>query len=126
VAIEAYRQWLADAHQKACGDYDKAILTLAAGALGVSIAFVDNIAPNPDHKWVLAIAWILFTCAMVVVLVSFATSQRTILRMIRGIDDGNAVDAGWLGKATGILNIASGSAFVSGTGFLIAFVLENL
>lgn len=46
---EDERRWLRQADHTASRDFDKAIMTLAAGALGVSIAFVHDIAPDPVH-----------------------------------------------------------------------------
>jgi len=54
---ESYRDWLVKAHHTASQDFDRAVMTLAGGGLGISIAFVRDIAPHPVHKWMLAIGW---------------------------------------------------------------------
>jgi hypothetical protein len=46
MAEDAYRQWLVEAYQKSSDAYDKAVMTLAAGALGISLAFVHQVAPQ--------------------------------------------------------------------------------
>ncbi|WP_134984071.1 hypothetical protein [Xanthomonas axonopodis] len=51
-----YRQWLVVAEQKAQEDYDKTVLTLSGGALGISFAFVkDIVGQNPiqNSSWLL-------------------------------------------------------------------------
>lgn len=44
---------LLKAHHTATQDYDKAVFTLAGGALGISLAFVRDIAPKPVPEWLL-------------------------------------------------------------------------
>jgi hypothetical protein len=51
-----FRQAGYEAHR----DFDKAIMSLSAGALGVSIAFVHSIAPDPRLTVFLRIAWVAF------------------------------------------------------------------
>ena len=59
-ALADYRQHLVLAAQKAQDDYDKTLLSLSGGALGVSFAFVDKfvkagVVQNPR---LLIFAWV--------------------------------------------------------------------
>ncbi len=54
----ADREWLVHAHHTASRDYDKALMTLARGGLDVSIAFIRDIVPDPNTKWLLGTGWL--------------------------------------------------------------------
>ena len=71
------RKLLIDAEREGSRSFDKAILTLAADALGLSITFVDKIAPLPQATtlWLLVASWISFGFSIIVILSSFITSQ---------------------------------------------------
>ncbi len=69
--VNGERQWLLQADHAASRDFDKAIMTLAAGALGVSIAFVHDVAPHPVRVAWLGWAWGLFAASLVLILLSF-------------------------------------------------------
>jgi hypothetical protein len=64
--------------------FDKAILTLAAGALGLSITFINQIAPNikPGTEFILILAWIGFGISIFSILFSFLTSQKACEKQI--------------------------------------------
>jgi hypothetical protein len=119
-----HRKWLVSAYEGATQWFDKAIMTLSGGALGVSIAFIHDVAPKPEHKWLLGVAWILFALSLLLILISFLTSQRAILDMIRQIDED--VEKVVRGKATDRLNRAAAGSFVLGAIFLVIFALYNL
>jgi hypothetical protein len=58
-------KWLRQTDHEASRDFDKAIMTLSAGALGVSIAFVHDVAPEPKMVCFLGIAWVAFATSLV-------------------------------------------------------------
>lgn len=45
-----YRKWLVEADHKASQAYDKALLTLAGGALGISFAFLKDLVASPSVR----------------------------------------------------------------------------
>ena len=58
--LKEYRNWLIAAEQKAQEDFDKTVLSLSGGALGISFAFVKDIVgdqPLIKTKFLLT-AWI--------------------------------------------------------------------
>lgn len=127
MASDDYRSWLVEAHHASVQAYDKAVMTLAGGALGISIAFVRDLAPQPRLEWALATTWALLATSLFLIFVSFATSQQTLLREIEKID--GATSAGpreIAGPLTEWLNWSAGGAFVSGLGFLVAFAFYNV
>jgi len=122
-----HRQWLLSAYQEASRSFDKAIMTLAGGALGISIAFIRDVAPEPVHKWALWTAWLLLASSLLLILASFLASQRAILDMVRQIDANvETVTRGRAAKATDCLNVLAAVSFVSGVVFLAIFALYNL
>ena len=71
------RKLLIDAEREGSRTFDKAILTLASGAFGFSIAFLKNIIPHPfsNTLWFLGASWASFALSLVVILFSFLSSQ---------------------------------------------------
>jgi hypothetical protein len=69
---------LIDAEQQSSKTFDKAILTFGSGAFGVSIAFLKDIAPKPFQNtlWLLGMSWLLFSAALIIILVGFVASQN--------------------------------------------------
>ena len=69
--------------------FDKAILTLAAGALGLSLTFVRQIAPEPDSwtKPILAASWGSFSLSLLCTLISFLTSQYACSKQIEILEE---------------------------------------
>jgi hypothetical protein len=101
-------------------------MTLAGGALGISLAFVHQVAPNPTHKGWLAWAWGLLALSLLLIFASFLASQQAILREIR-LRDRKKV-WGWdiPGWMTTTLNVTSGAAFIMGVVCLVRFAWFNI
>ncbi|MEK7516961.1 MAG: hypothetical protein AAB583_00270 [Patescibacteria group bacterium] len=112
--------------------FDKSILTLAAGALALSVTFIDKIAPSPKTYSIcfLIISWILFCISLLSTLLSFLTTQEAC-RKQRDILDQNL-----LGKKvehrissdiwTNRLNYISIFCFIFGILFFLIFSALNL
>jgi hypothetical protein len=120
------RQWLIQADHTASRDFDRTVVALSAGALGLSIVFVQNIAPQPVHKEWLAIAWGLFAASLIANLASFLTSQHALRWEMRHFDEEVETAGGWLGKTTIGLNWCSAVAFILGVIALVTFAYLNL
>jgi len=73
------RKLLVDAKREESRLFDKAILTLAAGAFGLSLAFIRQIVPSngikPGTMFMLIFAWAWFCISLLSTLISFLTSQ---------------------------------------------------
>lgn len=71
------RRALIETEQNQSLQYDKAILTLSAGALGVTVVFVHEIAPAPDKDTLhfLFGGWAAFALSILSTLFSFLSSQ---------------------------------------------------
>ena len=60
--------------------YDKAILSLSTGALGLSIGFIKDIVPLERALaiWLLILSWTLFGAAIIGTVVSYPIGQKAI------------------------------------------------
>jgi hypothetical protein len=128
--LKEYRDWLIKADYKASEAYDKAVMTLSGGALGISITFIHDIAPapNPGTLYWLVIAWCAFGASIACILISKLTSQWALRKAIRQVDDGTIYNQSpgqkysWLTKW---LNISAGVAFLIGVATLAVFAVFN-
>lgn len=128
------RRTLIEAEQKGAQQFDKAILTLGAGALAISLTFIKNIAPNPQAWTIiwLASAWIAFILSLLSTLCSFLTSQSACRKQIDILENdflssndpkkSNNKFAVWTNR----LNIFSIISFILGIIFLAVFSIGNI
>jgi len=115
--------------------FDKAILTLAAGALALSLTFVKDVAPAPDALIIglLTGAWACFIASVCLTLISFQTGIFAHRRFDTNLNiqhrdpatDPNALKNCWIGVTT-ILNLASLIVFVVGTVLLACSAYHGL
>ena len=82
------RKLLIEAQQQSYQQFDKAILTLSSGGLGVSIIFLRDILPLEQitNYCFLIGSWILFTISITCTLISFLTSQYACDDQLKLID----------------------------------------
>lgn len=126
-----YRQWLVAAEQKAQEDFDKTVLTLSGGALGVSFAFVNDIIGDKpiEHSGWLVIAWIAWALSTSAMLGSFFVSRLALRRAIVQCDEGTifcSAPGGFFTLVTRWLNIGGALLFLVGVCFMAAFVKTNI
>ncbi len=129
---EAYleeRKMLVEAEGEASQSFDKTLVTLSAGAFGLSLAFIVQIAPKPGALWWLYSAWGALISSLLSVLLSFLMSQygfrraRDILDIL--YETRNQESNGW-NTITSVLNVVSIVAFVIGVVSLAYFVMQNV
>jgi hypothetical protein len=129
--LSEYRQHLVEAEQKAQEDYDKTVLALSGGALGVSFAFVEKfIGKGPAIRpGLLVFAWISWGISVALVLISFYLSHLALGKAIKQIDQGEIHDTRPGGVASLVLpgcNCGSGGFFLVGVALIIVFVWLNM
>lgn len=118
-----YYVYLRDSHTEATRSYDKTVLTLAGGALGLSITFLgDIVGPSPKSTGFVIAGWLLLASALVSVAVSFLTSERLFWHAMHESLD--AVSR-W-NSVTGWLNVGAGVFLAAGLGSLAVFAYLNL
>jgi len=135
---EAYlrrRHFFIDVGREASRHFDKYILTLAAGTFGLSLLFVERIAPHPKDgtEWFLIAAWVAFGATILSTLVSFLSGQESCSKEIEILDGkyrGDIKDEKEIKNRfvtwTKWLNRVSMSLFIVGVIFLIIFGVLNL
>jgi hypothetical protein len=115
--------------------FDKAVLTLSSGGLGLSLAFIKDFVPIDKAQVItfLVVSWILFGFAIISTVISFLVSQRAINIQLHYAEQYYLkADGGYLtkknvpAKITDVLNYASGILFVAAVGCTITFVMFNL
>jgi hypothetical protein len=121
--IELKKQ-VGEALQSQAAQHDKAILTLAAGALALSLTFIKDIAPTPDGWTIslLAWSWGCFIGSVCLTLVSFQVSVCAFRRFDEILNiqqskpdaDASTLKNHW-GTVTLVLNRLSLVMFIAGT-----------
>lgn len=116
------------------GRYDQWLLTLAGGALALSITFLDKIAPHPEPstlRW-LIVAWGFLLITLILGLVSLLTSQSAIRRqrdILDHMQEPQTAPSGPMknrkATATRWLNVSSMVFFALGIVFLCVFSVLN-
>jgi len=132
---KATRQWYDSAELEVSGRYDKWILTLSGGALGLSITFLDRIAGRsiPCALPCLVVSWTLLVLSLLLALASLVTSQSAIREARENLDTENAGEVitgppvpRWFSQVTNLLNWGALFAFIFGVGLLCVFSFSNL
>jgi hypothetical protein len=129
------------------GRYDQWILTLSAGALGLSVAFLEKIAPHPEVNtiFLIGLAWVFLVVGLLSGLISLLTAQYSAAEQIQILDEEyreylnhqqenkgeNPVAKAPAGlnkyaQTTDYLNWISAPAFVIGVVFLCVFAYSNI
>lgn len=129
--LDEYRQHLVMTEQKAQEAYDKTVLTLSGGALGVSFAFLDKFVTSESVccALFLVLAWTSWGASVTAVLASHFCGQRAVRRAIEQVDRREIYirrPGGTFAFLTDCLNVAGGVLFLAGVIFLIVFVYWNL
>ena len=129
--LSDYRKHLITAEQKSQEDFDKTVLSLSAGALGISFVFLkDVIGPNQILKPDLLFgAWIAWGMSNLCVLFSYYLSQQALRKAIQQTDSNvinNEKPGGWYSVATAILNPSGAILFFVGVCSITLFANANL
>jgi len=129
-AMGKYRNDLILAEQKSQDDYDKTLVSLSGGALGISLVIIEKVIGDagPKDIWLLEIAWSLWAISLASVVASYFFSRVALRKTILQCDvnDFSAGVGGVAAKITTVLNAVSGISFVVGVVFIICFSIVNL
>jgi hypothetical protein len=129
--LDEYRELLSSLEEKMQSEYDKAVMTLSGGALGISLTFLKDIVkqtPLIHPGWLMA-AWICWGASVGAVLMSFLTSLNAMRKALRQVELKVIYyekPGGWLDILTLVLNIMSGGLFLFGVIFIAVFMEQNL
>jgi len=127
---DRYRTQLTALEQKAQEGYDKTVLSLSGGALGVSFAFVTNFVERGSMQasGLLVGAWMCWAFSVTATLFSHWTSHLALRRAIRDLDSGSSPrrPSGWFDVLTANLNLLAGLLFLAGVVSVAYFVWRNV
>ena len=129
--MQAYWKHVLEADQKSVEAFDKNILALSGGALGLSLVFLKKVVGTNDPQnteWLLG-AWICWVLAISLTLASFYFSHRGLRRTLYQIGENKLPDGapgGWWSAATSCTTLASGITFLIGLICIVWFVYSNL
>jgi hypothetical protein len=126
-----YRKHLVAAEQKSQEDFDKTVLSLSGGALGISFVFLkDVVGPKPiDDPHYLFFAWIAWGLSTTCVLSSYFMSHLALRRAIKQVDEGTIWKqkaGGSFRTATAALNASGAVLFLVGVCSITLFASANL
>jgi hypothetical protein len=129
--LRDYRNHLILAEQKAQEDFDKAILTLSGGALGILFAFIKDIVDvgNFSEPLFLFLSWVAWGLSIISVLTSYFCSHLALRKAIKQVDDNkiyNERPGGLYDKFTAVLNGLGGILFLAGVILIICFISQNI
>jgi hypothetical protein len=87
-SLADYRKLLEQAYDKQSEAYDKTVIALSGGALGISMTFLHEIVPSPlgGTLWLLGAAWSAFAFSILAILVSILTGQWALRRAMCQVD----------------------------------------
>ena len=126
-----HRKHLVACDQKSQEDFDKTVLSLSGGALGISFVFLkDVIGPNPiQSPALLFAAWVAWGISTFCVLASYYLSHLAIRKTISQIDMDTLhreKPGGRYRDATAFLNAAGAVFFLLGVCTITLFASANL
>ena len=126
-----YRTSLLDLEQKMQSSYDKAVMALSGGALGLSFTFLRDVAKaNPlNYTQCLLVAWICWGLSVTCVLCSFLTSAIALRKATEQTDAKSIyieIVGGKYNTFTKYLNYAGGALFFLGLVFIVIFIGVNM
>jgi hypothetical protein len=126
-----YRKHLVLAEQKAQEDYDKTVLSLSGGALGISFAFIDKVVKTKPlvSPGYLFWSWVAWASSVVIVLASYFFSIRALRKAIKQSHTGEIYvrkPGGWAALLTETANIFGAAFFILGLFLLGVFVWRNI
>jgi len=132
------RRFLIQSKREGANLFDKSILTISAGAFGISLTFYNQIAPKlkSGTEYFLIIAWICLGLSMITILISIFTSRLACLRGIEILEkmyfpqerneNNKKEEKNFPAFWTKRLNIFSIMVFIAGIIFLAIFSIVNL
>jgi hypothetical protein len=127
-----YRQGLVNSKFKVAEDFDKALLALSGGALGISMTFIKDIVTRPECKWILVISWTCFGLAITILLLGFRVCRKAYIQEIESLDarqekskKTNNKKNAWI-EATEVANNFALIFFIIGLILLAAFIFINI
>ena len=127
----SYRNMLIETEQRISEQFDKTILTIAGGALAISLAFIKDVIGNGNMQagWLLIVSWASLTACLVLILVSFYSSLLAYRKAQDQVDDKtikNETPGGYFSKIVSTSNAIGILLLCIGLITLFIFAYQNL
>jgi hypothetical protein len=129
--MEAHRNRFIQDKAAAQADFDKHVLSLSGGGLGISIVFINSIIGNNpiNDIWFLLVAWFCWIGSIAFTMISFLFAGQAADISIKQVDDGTVgkvpIGGVW-NSLTKWANYLSGSSFLIGLLCMMYFISQNL
>ena len=130
-SLQEYRSQLVEAELSSQTAFDRTLLALSGGALGLSLTFFDRLI-GPDAAtsiWLLWASWIAWAASLALVLISHYFSTLAMRTAIGQVDSGTinqGPPGGVYDRLIQTMNPAGGILFLAGVVTMIAFAIANL
>jgi hypothetical protein len=125
-----YRKTLLEGEKEVNEGFDKIIITLSGGALGISVAIIKDVVACPIQiKHILLLAWSSWGISLAAILVAFYCSGFAFKKAIKQVDSKaicNERPGGIFSSITLILNAIGALTFLLGSSAFIFFLYKNL
>lgn len=129
--VPDYRIQLIEAERSSQTAFDRTLLALSGGALGLSLTFVDRLigpgtASRVELLWV---SWIAWAASLAVMLLSHYFSTLAMRKAITQLDEGTIFQetpGGAYDSVIKIMNPAGGVLFLVGVATMIVFAIANV
>jgi len=126
--IESYRRELLECDNSSLGEYDKAVMTLSGGAIGLSFAFLKNIG-SLEHTAFLLLAWTFWGVSITSVVFSHYFSHLAMRHALKDLNHDKLNfnhPGGCWDSFINFLNPFGGILFLAGLVTLLFFVSYNV
>ena len=129
--LKQYRKYLVESDQKLSESYDKTIITLSSGALGISFAFIRDVVGEGALRatGVLFAGWALLAISLGSVVVSLFFATLAFRKAIKQVDTGSIDDespGGFLGGLSTVLHLSGAAFLILGIFLVGVFAYLNL
>jgi hypothetical protein len=129
--VAAYRIMLIEIEQRVSEQFDKTMLTIAGGALAISLAFIKDVIGDGimQQGWLLIFSWGCLTSCLILILVSFYLGLLAYRKAQDQVDEKTIereVPGGHYSKALSICNVISIFLLCAGLIALFTFAYNNL
>jgi hypothetical protein len=129
--LKEYRSSLLQTVQKLNESYDKLIITLSGGALGLSFAFLKDVIKENQIQYhgLLIAAWGFFIMSLTSVLMSLLFGIAANKKAVKQVDAGKIYEeepGGIFSKLTTWLHYSGTGLLIIGLGFITTFAYINM
>jgi len=123
-----YWHQLFDLYKESSSQFDKQILYISSGALGLTFSFIKDIVDigTAQYKPMLLIGWLILIIVVLISLFSHYFSMKSLNQRMEDVEAASSPKADKFNKIVSCLNLIMLLALSSGILFIIIFTFINL